>query len=252
MKLTFLGTGDAGGVPLFGCNCSICLQMKKDGIRRSPCSAVISFGSCSFLIDAGRTDLLALFDQYQFKRILLTHYHADHVQGLFHIRWGNPALNIPVHGPVDEQGCADLLKHPGILDFTDQMIPFLCREFNGISITPVPLNHSKLTLGYCFDYKGKRVAYLTDTLGLPLETESFLLSWQPDILILDCSHPPGHAHMRNHNDLMTALCIHNKISPAESWLTHIGHELELYWHAQGIELPSNVFIATDGYQLTVR
>jgi len=251
LKLTFLGTGDAAGLPLFGCNCAVCVQMKIDGLKRRPCSAVISFGDYSFLIDAGRTDLLELFDQYQFQRILLTHYHADHVQGLFHIRWGNPKLNIPVHGPADKQGCADLLKHPGILDFSDRMLPFVCREFNEMSITPVPLNHSKLTLGYCFEYKGKRVAYLTDTLGLPVETESFLLSWQPDILILDCSHPPGYAHIRNHNDLASALSIHCTIAPRESWLTHISHDLELYWHEQDLALPPNVFIATDGHQLSV-
>jgi len=225
LRLKFLGTGDAGGIPLFGCRCAVCVNMKKNGLRRSPCSAIIRFDTHAFLLDAGRMDL--------------------------HIRWGNPELNIPVHGPADQQGCGDLLKHPGILDFSDPMLPFHGRELNGIHITPVPLNHSKPTLGYCFDYQGKRMAYLTDTLGLPAETETFLLAWQPDIMVLDCSHPPDYAHIRNHNDLISALSIHKKISPSQSWLTHISHELELYWHTQGVQLPANVRIAADGFEVTL-
>ncbi len=40
----------------------------------------------------------------------------DHVQGLFPLRWG-VGDKIPVYGPPDEQGCDDLFKHPGLLDF---------------------------------------------------------------------------------------------------------------------------------------
>jgi phosphoribosyl 1,2-cyclic phosphate phosphodiesterase len=36
---------------------------------------------------------------------LLTHYHLDHVQGLFPLRWGVGAP-IPVYGPPDDAGCA--------------------------------------------------------------------------------------------------------------------------------------------------
>jgi len=249
MKLTFLGTADAAGVPLFGCDCSICLQAKKGIGRRKPCSAMIAFGDKTLLIDAGRADLIELFDQYHFNRILLTHYHTDHVQGLFHIRWGKKGINIPVHGPADHEGCADLLKHPGILDFSDYMQAFQTREFDGLSVIPLALNHSKITLGYCFEYKSKRLAYLTDTMGLPKETASFLIDWHPDVLIVDCSHPPEYENKRNHNDLHNALEIHRLISPEQTWLTHISHTFDTYQVMNGIDLPSNVHIASDGDSL---
>jgi len=251
MKLTFLGTGDAAGVPLFGCDCDTCMQARRGMGMRRACSAVIRFGSSSILIDAGRGDLAELFDQYNFDRILLTHYHADHVLGLFHIRWGSRDSAIAVHGPADEQGCADLLKHAGILDFSSCMQPFESRSFEDISITPLPLNHSKPTLGYFFDYDGKRLAYLTDTLELPAATESFLLENRPDLLVIDSCFPPDCEHKRNHNDLDDALNIHRRITPGETWLTHIGHGLDSFWQQQGIELPDHVFVAADGDEINL-
>ncbi|MGK3928170.1 hypothetical protein, partial [Enterococcus faecium] len=77
-------------------------------------------------------------------RIMLTHYHMDHVQGLFPLRWGMGEL-IPVFGPPDSQGCDDLFKHPGILDFQAPFTPFEPVQWPGITVTPVPLQHSKIT-----------------------------------------------------------------------------------------------------------
>ncbi|HED16638.1 MAG TPA: phosphonate metabolism protein PhnP [Gammaproteobacteria bacterium] len=246
LTLRFLGTGDAGGIPLFGCDCEICSNTFKGNGRRRPCSALLTCEGHSILIDAGRTDLVDLFHEHPFQRILLTHYHVDHVQGLFHLRWGNKNLCMPVHGPHDEQGCADLLKHSGILDFSDCLEPFVSRSFDKLKVIPVPLNHSRLTLGYCFKYKQTRLAYLTDTIGLPAETERFLCRWKPTVLVLDSTHAPGSASVRNHNDLHMALHIHARIMPETIWLTHISHELETYWLTGGLQLPENVHIATDG------
>ena len=245
MKLTFLGTGDAAGVPLFGCSCAICLRAKSGRGRRRACSAAIAFGDSILLIDAGRSDLPELFERYGFERILLTHYHADHVLGLFRLRWGVSTDRIPVHGPVDPMGCADLLKHPGILDFSSCMQPFERLIIHDLSITPLPLKHSKPTLGYCFEYMGKRLVYLTDTLGLPAETEAFLLDCRPDVLVIDCCFSPGNENKRNHNDLDDALNIHRRISPRETWLTHISHGLDVYWLDRGLQLPKGVYVAGD-------
>jgi len=249
LSLRFLGTGDAGGIPLFGCDCEICCNAFEGHGRRRPCSALLTCGEQKILIDAGRTDLAELFHAGTFQRILLTHYHVDHVQGLFHLRWGDKDINMPVHGPRDEHGCADLLKHPGILDFSDYFEAFTPRTFGQMKVIPLPLTHSKATLGYAFEYQQKRMAYLTDTMGLPAPTEHFLSQWKANMLILDSTHAPNSDSARNHNDLQMALQIHDRISPDTTWLTHISHELEIYWRTVGLQLPENVHIATDGTEL---
>jgi phosphoribosyl 1,2-cyclic phosphate phosphodiesterase len=113
-----------------------------------------------------------------------------------------------------------------------------------ISRSP-PLKHSKPTLGYCLQGPTRRIAYLTDTCGLPLETERFLCRWQPDALLLDCTFAPGEgAH--NHNDLELALEIVDSLGASEAWLTHISHRLDSAMLAGELELPHGVGLAHDG------
>lgn len=120
MRITFLGTGAAGGVPLYGCRCEACtLAMENPALRRAPCSALIETGDTRILIDGGLMDLHTRFAPGELDAILLTHFHPDHVQGLFHLRWGR-GPRIPVLIPPDPDGCADLFRHPGILDFQPQ------------------------------------------------------------------------------------------------------------------------------------
>ncbi len=82
------------------------------------------------LLDAGRPDLMEHHPAGSFQQVLLTHYHLDHVQGLFPLRWGVGA-SIPVYGPPDDAGCDDLLKHPGLLDFSHTVTPFVMFNLQG-------------------------------------------------------------------------------------------------------------------------
>ena len=88
-----------------------------------------------------------------YKRQLQTHYHADHAQGLLHLRWGQ-GLVIPVHGPDDPEGLADLYKHPGILDFSQPFMALERRQLGELKVTALPLTHSRPTFGYLFEGKG--------------------------------------------------------------------------------------------------
>ncbi|MCT7654074.1 hypothetical protein MBH78_03345 [Oceanimonas sp. NS1] len=89
MRLTLLGTGAAGGMPLYGCDCVDCRRSQADpGLGRMPCSALLEWGEHRLLLDAGLPDLHRRFAPGSFDGMLLTHFHVDHVQGLFHLRWG--------------------------------------------------------------------------------------------------------------------------------------------------------------------
>ncbi|MDR2216464.1 MAG: phosphonate metabolism protein PhnP [Nevskiaceae bacterium] len=244
VQVAFLGTGDSGGVPLYGCDCAACARARNvPALRRGPCSALVESGNTRVLLDAGLTDLAERFPPGSLTAIVLTHFHADHVQGLFHLRWGMGAP-ISVFSPPDPDGCADLYKNRGILNFValEKFVPFSLGE---LRLTPLPLIHSKLTFGYFIeDMHGPGFAYLTDTLGLPQEAREFLRSRKFD-LALDCSHPPQTA-ARNHNDLTTALEIVTDLAPRRAWLTHIGHDMDAWLLAHEQSLPDNVSVARDG------
>lgn len=244
MRLTFLGTGATSAPPLYGCECAMCKSARADlHVARKPASALIETGETRLILDAGLHELGDKFPSGSFAAILLTHFHPDHVQGLFPMRWG-VGEPITVYCPPDSEGCADLFKNPGILKF-QQVHKFETFQVGEATITPVPLIHSKPTLGYCVEDGSTRTAYLTDTIGLPPATTEFLRRWQPHHLVLDCSYPPREAP-KNHNDITLALQIIADVAPEHAYLTHIGHELDAWLLDHPGVLQHGVMIARDG------
>jgi phosphoribosyl 1,2-cyclic phosphate phosphodiesterase len=252
MRLTFLGTGDAGGVPLYGCDCAACARAQATpAFKRRQCSALVEDGSTRVLLDAGLMDLTERFPPASLSAIVLTHFHPDHVQGLFHLRWGRGAP-IPVHAPPDSEGCADLHRNPGLLEFK-RLAKFEPVSIGTLTITPLPLIHSKVTYGYAIESEdGARFAYLTDTAGLPPNTLEFLRTWQADEMAIDCSHPPRDQQSRNHNDWNQALALIDAVKPRRAWLTHIGHEVDQWLLLQPQLLPENIAVARDGIMHTLK
>ncbi len=246
MKLTLLGTGAVGGVPLYGCDCKACQRARavSDFVRR-PASALLEVDGFCIALDAGLPDFGHRFPPGSLRAVLLTHFHMDHVAGLFELRWGKGA-GLPVYAPHDDEGCADLLKHPGLLDFSQRMEPFGVLDMGELRITALPLIHSKPTLGYFFEHGGERIAYLSDTVGLPPASLDFLRRKTPDLMVLDCSHPPRDTPPRNHNDIPRAIALHQQILPIETWLTHIGHDLDAWLMQHQNQIPARMRVAHDG------
>jgi phosphoribosyl 1,2-cyclic phosphate phosphodiesterase len=245
MKLTILGSGNAGGVPAYGCDCPACRRaLAQPSYRRAACSALLETADGRLLVDAGLPDLKERFPAGSLSHILLTHYHMDHVHGLFPMRWGRAPL-IEVISPDDPAGCDDLYKHPGILDFSRKAAHGQGFSLLGVEILPLRLNHSRPTLGYRFGPADNSLAYLTDTCGLPDETLSLLQQAPPRVMIIDCSYPPHSGCAGQHNALNDALASHAQVRPQQTLLTHIGHELDC-WLMENDTLPDGVQVARDG------
>ena len=244
MRLILLGTGNAGGIPTYGCDCELCNKARKNPeLRRGPACALIELGEQRYLLDAGLMDIAERFPAGLLDGILLTHFHPDHVQGLFHLRWGK-AKSLPVYCPPDSEGCADLFKHPGMLTFLPQK-KFQPLQLATTQVTPLPLIHSKPTFGYLFRDANHSIAYLTDTKGLPEKTLQLLKTSKLDLLVIDTSFPPG-SEKSGHNNLDETLMIHRQLQPRRTLLTHISHELEEWLHQPGNHLPESVIPAHDG------
>ncbi|HHO9260268.1 TPA: phosphonate metabolism protein PhnP, partial [Klebsiella pneumoniae] len=221
---------------------------REENHRRRPCSGVVTFNSAVTLLDAGRPDLMEHHPAGSFQQVLLTHYHLDHVQGLFPLRWGVGA-SIPVYGPPDDAGCDDLLKHPGLLDFSHTVTPFVMFNLQGLRVTPLPLNHSKLTFGYLLESAHSRLAWLSDTAGLPDKTLKFLLNNRPQAMIIDCSHEPRAQTPRNHNDLNTVRSLNQVIGCQRVILTHISHQFDV-WMMDN-PLPTGFEAGYDGMEIAL-
>jgi len=246
MQLAFLGSGNCAGIPVYGCDCPICTDSRTDPeLKRGSLCARISTEEQTLVIDAGIPYLGEICPAEEIDLILLSHYHIDHVMGLFPMRWGVRGEQIPVLGPDDPLGCADLIKHSGIFDFSKTLQPFETTRIADLEITTVALNHSRPSLGYCLATADTRLSWLSDTAGLPTETMQFLQNFQPEVLVLDCSFPPLLEPHQNHNDLNMALTIHEAVAPYQTYLAHIDHTLDLWLRENSTPLPENVYVARD-------
>ncbi|EGW54105.1 metal-dependent hydrolases of the beta-lactamase superfamily I, PhnP protein [endosymbiont of Tevnia jerichonana (vent Tica)] len=250
MRLTLLGTGSAGGTPCYGCDCPACRRAAEDPQwRRRACSALLEVNGQKILLDAGLTDLAERFPPGSLSQILLTHYHMDHILGLFDLRWG-VNQRIPLAGPDDPEKSRELKRHPGILDIS-HLEAFEELELGAIQVTSLPLNHSCPSFGYCFDDGRNSLAYLTDTLGLPEQTEAWLMRQRPSLIVIDCSLPPGKRGGGMHNDLQSACDTLTRLRPERGVLSHLGHDLESWLMQQPQVLPAGVELAQDGRVYTL-
>lgn len=219
---------------------------------------MLQIGRDVYLFDSGLMDLRERFPMPpsddpaspHLKAIFQTHYHADHAQGLLSLRWGEN-MSLPVYGPVDKVGFADLYKHPGILDFSHRLEPFqrftlVDNRFARVEITALPLQHSRPTLGYLIEVtEAKALAYLTDTKGLSPQVIALLRERQVDYVLLDCSYPP-EVDAKGHNNLLDALALAARIQAKAFYLTHIDHSLEAFLIKNPEQLTQGVQLARDG------
>ena len=113
-----------------------------------------------------------------------------------------------------------------------------------ITVTAVPLQHSRPTLGYVFDAPHARVDYLTDTYRSPQGTRYFLAEDPPTTMVLDCTHPPERGHGK-HNTLEQAHDVHSAVGTRQTPLIHISHELDAWIQAHGTGA-NGITPATDG------
>lgn len=252
-KLTLLGTGNAAGMPWYGCECNHCAEIHRTGVgERTPCSALLEIqvdqNRKQYLIDAGQVNLHQRFAAHSLSGIFITHFHPDHVQGLFHLRWGTN-LKMPVYTPPDSEGCSDLYKHPGILDFCPQK-KYSNFQLDELKVLPLPLIHSKPTFGYVFEFNGKRLAYLTDTKGLPPKVIDVLAELNPNVIVIDCSYRPGFDG-KGHNNLDDILSIQQQLKSEAIVLTHIGHDMDVWLKEHPNALPKGISAGFDGMEILV-
>ena len=87
MRVTILGCGPSGGVPLVGCDCPVCASNDPKN-RRSRPSIAVEQGATRLLIDAApdlRQQMLST-GLSRFDAVFLTHEHADHTNGTDDLR----------------------------------------------------------------------------------------------------------------------------------------------------------------------
>ena len=215
--LVVLGSGAAEGIPVLNCKCRSCQEAKAMPIAKRMPTSILVASKVNFLVDVG-FDVMYKIGDVDIDFILLTHWHPDHYAGLFRLRWSPKLVSLyaPKGGPVD--WIATELKNLRLR----QVAPYEAFKHEGISITPVPLNHKVETLGYLVDDGEARIAFLFDGKGLPSEGYDLVKSFEAHVVLVDATERPGSQNSY-HNNVDEAIELGNKVAAERTVLTHIAH-----------------------------
>lgn len=251
MKITFLGTGTSQGVPMIGCDCSVCNSMDYRD-QRLRTSVHIAIDNKSIVIDCG-PDFRQQILRERIKTldaIIFTHQHKDHVAGLDDIRGFNylqkkyldtyARQSVIDHLKKEFYYAFDINKYPGSPDITMHEIKNENFEIEGIKIIPIEALHYKLEV---FGFRIGDFTYLTDTNYIS-EIEQEKISGSK-IIVLNGLQKEYHV---SHFTLYQAVDLLKKWHPEKAYLTHISHRLGLHAEVEK-ELPAFIKLAYDGLML---
>jgi len=241
---------------MVGCSCAVC-ESNDSRDKRTRSSIYVQTPEYTWVIDTGtdfRTQCLRE-NVRQLDAVVYTHSHTDHVMGFDDLRpfCGGDRL-LPIY--ASRETMEDLQRifafafkgenlFPGYVRPDPRLIegPFQLGE---TQLTPLQVLHGRAHVnGYLFRRRGaKLAAYLSDCKVVPDEVVEQIKGVK--VLILDALRHKEHP---THMNVAEALEIARRVSPSQTWFTHICHELS---HAETqAGLPPNVFMAYDGLKLRV-
>lgn len=251
MKITFLGTGTSQGVPMIGCTCAICTSADpKDNRLRS--SIWLQDEDTSVVIDSG-PDF-----RYQMLRakvntldgIVYTHGHKDHVAGLDDVRaynyWTQKDIDLFANPETEEvlrrefQYAFSNLQYPGLPQLNIHSITGQDFRVGSLDFRTIKVLHYKLEV---FGYRIGDFTYITDANYIaPEELQKVKGS---RILVLNALRQEKHI---SHYALSEAIDIAKEVGAAQTYFTHISHQLGLHEEINA-GLPEGMYLAYDGLSL---
>ncbi len=263
MKLTFLGSGTSHGVPMIGCHCATCSSSNpKD--NRTNASLLIERKGKNILIDCGRDFRIQAIreDIRRVDHLFLTHTHFDHIAGIDDLRVYNyrQAGPIPIYGRDEHLRYLRKYIYHYLFDDGIQKGGGVSRlesipldgtlEIDGLLIEPIKVYHGRLEIN---GYRFGRCAYISDVSFIPEETMEKLKDLE--ILIVDALRFRAHP---THFNFEQALQIVARLKPAQTYLTHMCHDILHDEVEEGLRNPGSgyasafsVNLAYDGLSLAI-
>ena len=257
MKVTILGCGGSGGVPLIGCTCPVCTSTDPHN-KRTRVSIVVEQDGTRVLVDTS-PDLRQQFLTNGLSKVdavVLTHSHADHLHGIDDLRSVNFHRNAPLDIWAEKHTLSEATTRFGYA-FNPP------RHVDGIWYAPSlrakeltePLKVGPITVvSFRQEHGGDRdptlglrfgkFAYSTDVKDMP--EAGFAALEGVEVWVVDCLQERANVA---HSHLEQTLSWIARVKPKRAILTHMNHTVDYAtWKAK---LPKGVEPAYDGMVLEI-
>jgi phosphoribosyl 1,2-cyclic phosphate phosphodiesterase len=249
MKVTILGCGGSGGVPLIGGNWGSCDPANPKN-RRRRCSILVEDAGGALLVDTSPDCREQLLDAEVtwLDAVLYTHAHADHLHGIDDLRAMNRLMRRPIPAYANPETLRRIEERfdyvfaplePGsgfykpTLDARPIEGPF---RIAGIDVQPFEQDHGfSTTLGFRFG----PLAYSTDV--VELDDAAFATLAGVEVWIVDCLRREPHP---THSHLEKTLAWIERVKPRRAIFTHM--DVWLDYDELRRELPAHVEPGYDG------
>jgi phosphoribosyl 1,2-cyclic phosphate phosphodiesterase len=253
LRITFLGTGTSGGVPMIACDCAIC-SSKNEKDKRLRSSILVQSETTTLIVDTTpdfRSQMLRE-NVKKLNAVIFTHPHKDHIAGLDDIKAFNFFQKKPVEvyaNKLTEEALRREFyyifsekKYPGIPDIVLHTISDETFKVGDIPVTPILVHHLKMpVLGFRFG----KFTYITDANRIEDEEKEKIKG--SEILVINALRQKEHI---SHFNLQQAIDLVTELKIPTAYLTHISHQMGLHEEINN-ELPQNIQLAYDGLQINV-
>lgn len=250
MKITILGCGAAGGVPMISVGWGKCDPTNPRNRRRRPSILVQAEGQ-TILVDSGPDVREQLLDANvrHLDAVLFTHAHADHVHGIDDLREVNRAMRAGIDAYGSPATLSEIGERFGYVfkpldPATTQIYKPVLRprtvegpfHVGPLEIVPFDQEH-----GFCrtTGYRFGRAAYSTDVVELPEQSMQLLEGL--DLWIVGCLVDTPH---ETHAHIDKVLGWVERLKPQLTLITHMSPRLD--YDALTASLPAGVAPAYDG------
>lgn len=252
MKVTFLGTGTSHGIPMIGCDCTVCRSDDPHN-KRTRASVLVEVNGVNLLIDTPPELRIQVLRENirRVDAVLFTHAHADHLFGLDDMRRFNELSGraMPCYGLESTLATVrrafEYVFVPTQLGGSKPALDLVAvdGEFSigDVGIQPVEVLHGKMAV---LGYRMGDFAYVTDVSHIPESSMQLLKGLE--VLVLGVLRPQPH---ETHFSVDEGLQVVDRLRPKSVFFTHIAHKLD--HESTNSWLPSNVRLAYDGLQITL-